>query len=48
VFTSHDLDRTLRLARRVLFLQRGVIAHEATSASLTPLDLATLYTEIVR
>jgi heme ABC exporter ATP-binding subunit CcmA len=46
VMTTHDLDRTARLASRVMILSRGNIGYDAPASALDGQQLAVHYTEI--
>lgn len=48
IFTTHQLERALRLSDRVLILAGGRVAYQATTAQLTLAALQRTYQEVVR
>lgn len=48
IFTTHQLERVLRLSDRVLILAGGRVAYQATTAELTLEALQQAYQEVVR
>lgn len=45
LMTTHELDRAVRVTKRVVILSRGVIVYDSPTEGLTTLQLAAAYTE---
>lgn len=43
IMTSHDLASVARLAKRIIIINKGKVAHDAPNEGLSPLALAELY-----
>lgn len=48
LLTSHDLDRTRTLSRRIVILSRGTVARDVFSDGVTSAELAGLYADAMR
>jgi heme exporter protein A len=48
IFTTHQLERALRLADSVVLIERGRIAYQHVTTALTVADMQQMYREVVR